>query len=67
MTELPVAVRDVDADDLAFALAALALGVITAIETGVGFDVVRVRSVVQPAARFVTKGQSGRPNGRLPA
>ena len=57
-----------DADDLAFALAALALGVITAIETGVGFDVVRVRGVVQRLLRdSVTKGQSGRPNGRLPA
>jgi AcrR family transcriptional regulator len=43
--------RDVDADDLAFALAALALGVITAIETGVGFDPVRVRGVVQRLLR----------------
>ena len=49
--ELPVAVRDVDADDLAFALTALALGVITAIETGVGFDPVRVRGVVQRLLR----------------
>jgi hypothetical protein len=57
----------VDADDLAFALTALALGVVTAIDTGVGFDPVRVWGAVQLlAARFVTKGQSGRPNGRLP-
>ena len=43
--------RDVDAEDLAFTLAALALGVITAIETGVPFDIARVRTVVQRLLR----------------
>jgi AcrR family transcriptional regulator len=43
--------RDVDAEDLAFALAALALGVITAIETGVPFDVAGVRTAVQKLLR----------------
>jgi AcrR family transcriptional regulator len=43
--------RDVDAEDLAFALAALALGVITAIETGVPFDVAGVRGAVQRLMR----------------
>jgi TetR/AcrR family transcriptional repressor of nem operon len=43
--------RDVDAEDVAFALAALALGVITAIETGVPFDVARVRTAVQRLLR----------------
>ena len=42
---------DVDAEHLAFALAALALGVITAIETGVPFEVARVRGVVQRLLR----------------
>lgn len=43
--------RDADAEDLAFVLAALALGVITAIETGVPFDVGRVRTAVQRLLR----------------
>ena len=43
--------RDVDAEDVAFALAGLALGVITAIETGVPFDVARVRGAVQRLLR----------------
>jgi len=43
--------RDVDAEDLAFSLAALALGVITAIETGVPFDAPRVRTAVQKLLR----------------
>jgi len=43
--------RDVDAEDLAFVLAALALGVITAIETGVPFDVAGVRNAVQRLIR----------------
>ena len=43
--------RDVDAEHLAFALAALALGVITAIETGVPFDVAGVRRAVQRLMR----------------
>jgi len=43
--------RDVDAEDLAFSLAALALGVITAIETGVRFDAPRVRTAVQKLLR----------------
>jgi AcrR family transcriptional regulator len=43
--------RDVDAEDIAFVLAALAIGVITAIETGVPFDVARVRSAAQRLLR----------------
>lgn len=43
--------RDIDAEHLAFALVALALGVITAIETGVPFDVAGVRSAVQRLMR----------------
>ena len=43
--------RDIDAKDLAFTLVALALGVITAIETGVPFDVASVRSAVQRLMR----------------
>ena len=42
---------DLDADDLAFTLVALALGVITAIETGIPFDVARVRAAVQRLMR----------------
>ena len=43
--------RDVNAADLAFVLAALALGIITAIETGVAFDPAQVRDAVQRMIR----------------
>ena len=43
--------KDVNAEDLAFVLAALALGVITAIETGVAFDPAQVRDAVQRMLR----------------
>jgi AcrR family transcriptional regulator len=43
--------QDLNAEDLAFVLAALALGVITAIETGVAFDPAQVRDAVQRMLR----------------